>query len=265
MRFSVSVAVALLVATFPMTAHAALLAFYPFDADATDASGNGNHGVLSANAPTLATGFEGNGYSFDGATGKFIELPVNIGPTALPQITFGGWFNAGAADVLRGIFSHDTGLFDRTIDIDNRDGGTFSWSALAGNTNVASGSPVVLNTWTFVAVRHNQTTGDFTLDVDGNQFTRTGVVYQTGAAEGLATAFLGKNPNFDLPFIGSIDNAFIFDEFLSNARIGEIRTGGAAAILPAVVPEAGSLALVLPALGLLSTALVRRSTARGRD
>ena len=41
----------------------------------------------------------------------------------------------------------------------------------------------------------------------------------------------GATPSFGAPFDGLIDNVFIFNGLLSNARIDAIRAGGQAAIL----------------------------------
>ena len=52
-----------------------LVAWYPFDGNASDMSGNGNHGTV--NGATLGTdrhGFSGKAYSFDGVD-DWIEVP----------------------------------------------------------------------------------------------------------------------------------------------------------------------------------------------
>ena len=69
------------------------------------------------------------------------------------------------------------------------------------------------NTWTFVAVRYNQSTGSIILDVQplgqgDSSFTATGT-------EGLGVTTgttIGRNPNFDTPFDGLIDNVFFYSQ-----------------------------------------------------
>ena len=72
-----------------------LVAFYPFDGDARDHSGNGNH-VVPAKMPgvTFVEGFEGRAAHFDASANSYIDLPVDASPTAMPQLT---WGRVGAA------------------------------------------------------------------------------------------------------------------------------------------------------------------------
>jgi hypothetical protein len=53
---------------------------------------------------------------------------------------------------------------------------------------------------------------------------------------------IGRNPNFDFPFMGRIDNAFFYDEALSEAQLVSIFRNGIS------VPEPGTLALIGVAL-----------------
>jgi hypothetical protein len=202
-----------------------LVAFYTFDdGTARDLSGKGNNGTLSTNAPTFTvSGYQGGALSFESARNNFITIPVDINPIVMPQITMGGWFNASAkTDVIRGLLSHDDGDFDRTLDIDSRSSSGFTWSAFTGS-GVIGGSPVAPNRWTFVAMRQDQNTGNLVLDVDGKRFTTTRAFFGSG----LNTTTIGRNPSFDIPFYGRIDNVFIFNSFLNDAQISDIRANGA--------------------------------------
>ena len=203
-----------------------LVAFYTFDdGTARDVSGNGNNGTLSPDPPNfIASGYQGRAFSYESARNNFITIPVNINPVVMPQITMGGWFNASATtDVIRGLISHDDGRYDRTLDIDFRGSSDhFTWSAFTGS-GVIGGSPVAPNRWTFVAMRQDQNTGRLVLDVDGEHFTATRVFFGSG----LDTTTIGRNPSFDIPFYGRIDNVFIFSSVLSDAQISDIRANGA--------------------------------------
>src|SRR3989344_7930839 len=74
-----------------------LVAYYPFDGNATDASGYGNplNGVV--NGATLATGKFGNSYLFDGVN-DYISVPFNTRlnyRTSDTGITVSAWVKIG--------------------------------------------------------------------------------------------------------------------------------------------------------------------------
>ncbi len=213
-------------------AHAELKAFYTFDGSVADVSGNGKHGT-AINGAGFANGFEGQALSLDAALNQYVRVTgLDINPSAMAAITFGAWVNADLSSTIRGVLSHDNTGFDRTIDIDYRGGGT-GWSAFRGN-GVVYGAPVTTGEWTFIALRHDQSTGALSLNVGGVQVDATGVSFGGGFGDFI----IGRNPCCDAPFDGRIDNVFVYDEFLSDARLAEIRVGGASAIVPVPEPQA---------------------------
>jgi YD repeat-containing protein len=198
-----------------------LAAFYSFDTGPNDQSGNGNNGTLSPNPPMLTSaGFQGSAYQFTAANNNFITVPVNIRPSAMPQMTMGGWFDASNTNSeIRGLLSSDDGGYDRTIDIDTRNGGV-KWSAFSGY-GVVSGAAVVANQWVFVAVCYNQATGTMLLDVNGS-ITTASTNFDSTA---LNTLTIGRNPNFDFPFDGKIDDVFVCNQFLTPVQLANIQQG----------------------------------------
>jgi Concanavalin A-like lectin/glucanases superfamily/PEP-CTERM motif len=227
-------------------AGAGLIGYYTFEGNANDVSGNGNNGVLSATAPTVtASGFQGSAYQFGtGGANTFITVPININPSALPQVTFGAWVNADVADgVIRGVISHDTGGFDRTLTVDTRSGGT-KWSMFFGDLGTltfgGTTPDVIPGDWVFIAATYDQTSGTNCLFLSGVYGCNGGV--SVLGDDGHPDTTIGRNPNFDFPFIGRIDNAFFFDEALSQAQLIDIFQNGI------TVPEPATLALLLLAL-----------------
>jgi len=202
------------------------VAFYSFDNGPGDGTGHGFDAVLGPTPPTLvATGYQGGAYRFDDALNNYLTAPVDVGTDAMPRMTMGGWFNATAADsTLRGLLSADAGGFDRTLEIDTRNGGV-RWSAFAGYGPVG-GPLVVPGRWTFVAVRYDQTAQTLTLDVDGTRVTAP------TNFDGFSTDTLtvGRNSNFDSPFDGLIDGVFVYDRLLTDAEIFGLRTGAYATV-----------------------------------
>jgi hypothetical protein len=138
----------------------------------------------------------------------------------------GAWAKATSGTPIRQVISHDNGGYDRSVGIDFRGGGT-GWTAFAGTGSVLGFQPLTLDEWTFLAVVYDQTIGSVTLYVNG-------VAFSGSATLGSGNTFtrIGMNPAFGEYFQGSIDNVFFFGDALSPAAINQIRTGGAAAIVP---------------------------------
>jgi RHS repeat-associated protein len=199
-----------------------LLAFYPFEGNANDASGNGNNAVV--NGATLTTGIEGMAYHFNG-TSDYIQAPVNINPSVHPQLTMGAWVKADDATPVRQVISHDSGGYDRTLGLDYRGGGT-GWSAFAGDAGVLGFQPVTVGQWVFLAVVYDQAAKSVTLYVNNNVFHTSGTL---GA--GFNYIRIGSNPGFGEFFSGTIDDVFLYDTALTANQIASIRAGGSATIL----------------------------------
>lgn len=209
----------------------ALLAFYSFDAGtAADDSRSGRDGTLSPAAPVATTdGHQGRAFEFGaGGTNTFVTAPLDINPVARPALTMGAWVRArNVAGVIRGILSHDDGGFDRTLDVDVRGGSGLRYSAFTGG-GVLGGPPVAADTWTFLAARYDHAAGTVRLDVNGATFAAGG---RPGG--GRATTTIGRNPGFDAPFVGTIDNVFFFDRALTDAELAEVRSLGAGVLAEA--------------------------------
>jgi hypothetical protein len=243
-KIAVNLATLLLGVALSAQAGASLIGYYTFEGNANDVSGNGNHGVLSATAPSvIASGYQGSAYQFGaGGADTFITVPIDINPGALPQVTFGAWVNADVADaVIRGVISHDTGDFDRTLTVDTRNGdGVPNWQLFFGGWTGHFGGPtgdVVPGEWVFLAGVYDATSNLGCLFVSGAYGCGT---YTPGPGETATT--IGRNPNFDFPFIGRIDNVFFYDEALSEAQLANIFRNGIR------VPEPGTLVLMCVAL-----------------
>jgi len=207
---------------------ARIAAFYPFDGDANDAGTAGNDPTYVHNI-SYGTGHDGQAAVFDGS--GYIDIPVDIGASSAPEITFGAWVDAGADSQRQAILSHDNCCFDRQLGIDNRtmDGGTagWSWAAFAGdygNEVLNSGAEIKTDgSWQFVAVRYDGS--EVTLFVDDQAF-----VANDRTADGESLARIGGNPNYDHYFQGKIDNLFLYTDALTDTEIRHIRDFGAATL-----------------------------------
>jgi hypothetical protein len=204
-----------------------LMAFYTFEGNANDVSGHDNHGTVQG--ATLAAGYEGQAYDFDGNS-DYIGIPMDIDPTAMPYLTMGAWANTDAVNAIRAVISNDDGGYDRNLNIDNRgEGSGYRYSAFTGGGVVSAGSdPAPVGTWVFVAARYSQSDNKLTLDVGTDRITVTTNLDMVS----YNPARIGSNPGFGEYFDGRIDNVFIYDEILSDERIDQIRQGGAGSIVP---------------------------------
>jgi hypothetical protein len=121
-----------------------LVAWYPFNGNANDESGNGNNGIV--NGASLTTDRFGNlneAFSFNGIT-NFIEVPTSKSIEFTNSYTLSGWFNA---DIWFG-----TSISDRTIISKNAcTGGSGGYEIMIGgndgniaNTGVITGKSFVL-------------------------------------------------------------------------------------------------------------------------
>ena len=201
-----------------------LLAFFPFDGNTNDVSGNGHTGT-PFNGPALTTGFEGQAYQFDGSN-DYIRTSVNINPSAHPRLTMGAWVNVPAsANPIRQIIAQDNCCYDRGVGLDSRGGGV-GWSAFAGGSyGVLGYEPVNVGQWTFVAVVYDSVAQTVTLYVDGSVFSKP-----ANPSDGTFTD-IGRNPTYGEYFLGTIDNVFFYSDALTASQVATIRDNGSAAIL----------------------------------
>lgn len=168
---------------------AGLIAFYPFEGNANDATGHGNDGTVWG-LDMYMPGYQGQAHLFDG--GSYVSIPVNINPGVMPQLTMGAWAKAQVVSPVRAVISHDNGGFDRNLNLDNRGGcaGSACWSAFTGG-GVLPGPTVTADQWVFLAVRYNAATNSIVLDVDTTRLSTSG-----SPGSGWDTTLIGSNPSF---------------------------------------------------------------------
>jgi len=137
----------LMAAVTPTSAETGLVAYYPFDGDTNDHSGNGNDGTT--HGATFVSGTSGQALSFDGVD-DYVSALVNINPDVMPQMTMAAWVRPDDGSPIRQVISHDNGGYARSLGIDHRGGGT-GWSAFSGSGSVLGYHPVTIGEWVFVA------------------------------------------------------------------------------------------------------------------
>ncbi|MDX2197125.1 MAG: LamG-like jellyroll fold domain-containing protein [Cytophagales bacterium] len=210
-----------------------LVAYYPFNGNANDASGNGNNGVV--NGATLATDRLGNAngaYYFDGET-NFIE--TNIGSGFTDKITLSSWFKTSGQFIGRdpGIIANRSSTFNETgFNITNNGQTIFLIDdASANSTNIVS--PFFYNDgkWHQITGVYDGTQMKLYLDniLVGTQSLSSNISMSS-------TFRIGHDdePSATYPtrrfFEGLIDDIRIYNRALSDAEVAALYNGSQACV-----------------------------------
>ncbi|WP_253159866.1 LamG domain-containing protein [Stieleria tagensis] len=219
------------------------MGLFNFDGNNTNTVAGGSNGFGSTAG--YSGGFEGQATNFAGPF-DFMYIPIDLGTSNTPSVTFGGWTRASNATGNQDIFAiddFDSTTPERSIGIRNSDGNGWQYSATTGtgNQSFGVGGPVE-DDWSFVAARYDGS--NVTLFVDGSSFS----MFDNTAINPNRPVMLrvGGSPLSNDQFVGSVDNLFVFDEALSDQQIEHIWLGGSTAIMaPSAIPEPSCLALGL--------------------
>jgi len=190
-----------------------LVAYYPLNGNADDASGNDLHGIVNGPTPTTDKfGTRRSAMRFNGTT-DHIRLPINTGPGAMPSVTMVAWVRSDRAGEFGYVISNDFMQRGRSIRYRPRnDEG--EWSARAPRFTSLIGDSALLGEWYFVAVVYDQPGNRITLHVNDNVYQQEGQMH-----EGHAHTDLGRNPSFGNYFQGAIDEVRIYDRALESNEI----------------------------------------------
>lgn len=216
-------------ASVPKPPAAPLLAFYDFESELEDASGNGNTASAAQNPDevTFIDGFRGQGADINDPTegennsGGTINIPVDANPDALPDVTFGGWINVEAFE-FDGFMAIDNGGWDRGITVNAQDSNAFGIASGAGPTNVGEITP---GEWQYVVGTFSDASGLATLYVgsaeESMQTTETAVTDDLGRSPGEPEIEIGRYDNQDLDAI--VDDIFVFGGALDAHHVNALR------------------------------------------
>jgi len=219
-------------------AAAQLVAFYEFDGDTNDSSGNGLHATNTG--MLFGQGLTGGSIANDGTAGRFVSVPLNVGSDVTDKLTWGGWVQLNSLSYQS--IAWMEGSWGRNLRIDDRRvggaaTGTYSYAAMAGRGEhdpwpetttsrpiraILPGTPAVADsTFRFVATSYDAANKRTVLYVDDQMYEMGNsapfvpwaqTTFQIGATNG------AENIN------GGIDNFFVFSGVLTPAQLSVIRT-----------------------------------------
>jgi hypothetical protein len=125
-----------------------LVAYYPFNGNANDFSGNGNNGVVnSANLTSDRFGNANNAYSFDGIASGILIPYSSIMSSLVGNFSVSFWIknNLPLNHLGAHIWHRQDGCFDFAISSDNK----INYGK-QGISNILSSNAILQNTWTSV-------------------------------------------------------------------------------------------------------------------
>jgi len=225
-------------AAFPLTAIAqnwltnGLVAFYPFNGNANDESGMGNHGTV--NGATLSAsrfGTPNNAFSFDG-TNSFIQLPPSAA-FASQDFTLSLWFKAGkfpdasgtgpnAAEMLVSRGRNNFELHLGAPPFGNR-GIRFLPRQIAGFSHDWDVRSIAFDTnaWTHLVAIYQGVSNTARILLNGRELA---VTHTTGldTSNNSLPARLGMRYDGSVPFRGVLDDVRIYNRALSSNEVVQL-------------------------------------------
>ncbi|MBN1189961.1 MAG: hypothetical protein JXA46_09425 [Dehalococcoidales bacterium] len=193
-----------------------LVAYYSFDGDVKDHSGNGYHGTNFE--AVFVSGKSGKGLEFNGQT-SYVTVPVDINPDVMPVVTMTAWAKPDKTNAIQTVISQDDGGYDRDLNIDYRGGGE-GWSCFTGSGGVLGYREAAVDQWTFLAVVYDQPAEKVRLYVNNEVFEKDAVLYP-----GCNYLDIGRNPSYGEYFSGVIDEVCIFNYALSSSELAGVKSG----------------------------------------
>ncbi len=193
-----------------------IIAYYPFNGNSNDESGNNYHG--SVNGVVLCNDInkiKDCAYEFNGRSDS-ISTKLNINTNIYPVLTISLWVypkknsNTNNHNNRQQIFSSDDGGFDRSLLIQEE-----TWNIFVGGKRWNTGIKVKYEKWCNIVVVFEES------DV---KFYYNNVYYSYGSPPDISDSryniMFGDNPhNWDEYFFGIIDNIVIYNCSLSKEEI----------------------------------------------
>lgn len=198
-----------------------LVAYYPFNGNAVDQSGNGNHGIV--HGATLTTDRFGNtnsAYQFDGI-GNYIDVPNSASLQINSAISLCAWINFQTGGNMNPRILHKYNYQLATLTT-NSSRKIFSQFGNNNNSSIISQSYIPENNWRFVVLTYNGT--EIKLYINGLPDISMAFNGPIGISNYNLT--IGTNSqNFLDWFKGKIDDIRIYNRAINNDEIQCLYSG----------------------------------------
>jgi Thermolysin metallopeptidase, alpha-helical domain/Concanavalin A-like lectin/glucanases superfamily/Secretion system C-terminal sorting domain len=228
-----------------------LIAYYPFNGNANDESGNSKDGVV--NGATLTTdrfGVTNKAYSFNG-TNNFIAL--NHSYSGMTEISVAAWYkiNGATNDYLQAILSSDGIAKLIHLQINTSTGGDDAIYIDNTNSILLSLTPQPLNQWKQVIITVKS--GDSRLYVNGVQAAQSNTTYSVISPTNLLRIGSGYlNGRF---FNGILDDIRIYNRALTSTEVAQLYNSEVPTTNPSITISSGAYNCTTGTIKYTATAL----------
>jgi hypothetical protein len=206
-----------------------LVAYYPFDGNANDATGNGHNGVIIGNVTPGPDrfGMPNSAYQFDGATSCGIEITNTLFNIGQPGYSITGWFCSTnvTSSQIQILFNTipETGMGIAythphvNFGVGAANGAWTDDDEYGSRTNYQNG------TWyQFAFIKSSNTYSTYIDGILDHQATIAAASNYNASVEGIIGSITPINPPYLQTFIGELDDFRIYNCALSSSEIQQL-------------------------------------------
>lgn len=218
-----------------------ICAYYTFDGNYQDNTGNERDLYVIAGSPTSVGDCKNNGcYYYDGVGDAFQNDTFGC-ISSTDNYTISGWINTTSTAGTNVFWSsQDDGATNDRYELRMDDGSSGKWEALhyvdGVESDVLSNAVPSINTWYHIVQRYNEATTTLEMWVNGVKQTDTDATSGTTSNLGSFTfCRFGNGAGWECE--GRIDEVGIWNRHLSDSEISDLYNGGAGDFSPESPPE----------------------------
>jgi hypothetical protein len=215
-----------------------LVGYYPFNRNANDLSGNGNHGTIYGAMPTYDR-FENpySCYTYDGD--DYIEIPSSLSLNPMNQLTIAIWVKVGDltnryTPILHKGGEYQSGFANREYLMYIENSGPMYTEARGITSQTFTGAVVPLNgTWFFYVAIIDRLNHHFKIYLDGikiTEFQDNNNSFMNNKKPIKLASWDEINPQYAPFFIGSLDDLRIYNRPLNEEEINVLYNEGSTGI-----------------------------------